>query len=131
MLSGRANHVISFRSSSVNSLLTACPVLRCVRMRPTFLMVPMNAASNLVLRKVRGAAGRDAHSASLGKGVLVGPEKREVPVVLRLLPLDHFLDAGLGELPAGVLLAIGHDHEDNQPRTVLLRASSLGGRPSR
>ena len=44
-------HSISFRSSSVKSLLTACPLLRCVRMRPTFLLVAMNACWTLFFAK--------------------------------------------------------------------------------
>jgi hypothetical protein len=83
-----------------------------------FLDGPDECRIDLVLRKVRGADHCDPQSASLGKGIVVGPEKREVPVVLRLLPLDHLLDLRSGELLARIFLAIGHDHENDQPRSI-------------
>ena len=72
---------------------------------------------------VRHAIGPDPHPPRLGKGVLIGAQIGEVPVVLRLLALDHLPDLIPGELLARGLLPIGVDDEDDQAGTTVIQSS--------
>jgi len=72
-------------------------------------------------RELGCVLGCDSHPARFRERFRIRREKRELPVVDGLLVGNHLLDLLPGKLAAGVLMSVGADDKDHQPRPIGFR----------